>query len=108
MIGEILPRELARRLQAAPEEVVLLDVREPDERSFAAIEPSLHVPMQELPGRVQEIPRDREVVVYCHTGVRSAMVAAYLGMVGFPRVLNLAGGIDRWSSEVDRRVPRYV
>ena len=107
MIGQIQPAELARKLRASPEDIVLLDVREPYERAFAAILPSFHVPVREIPGRVSEIPRDREVVVYCHTGVRSAMVVAYLGTLGFPRVLNLEGGIDRWSVEVDRRVPRY-
>ena len=107
MIGEIVPTDLARRLRESPDEVLLLDVRDTSEREFALIEPSLHIPMRDLPGRVQEIPRDREVVVYCHTGVRSAMVVAYLGTLGFSRVTNLVGGIDRWSVEVDKRVRRY-
>ena len=107
MIGEILPNELARRLHDTPADVFLLDVREPHERSFAVILPSLHVPMRELRARESEIPRDREVVVYCHTGIRSEMAAAYLVTHGFPRVSNLVGGIDRWSTDVDRRVPRY-
>lgn len=108
MIGQIEPTELARRLRTAPEELVLVDVRELPERAFAVIRPSMHVPMHEIPTRVREIPQDRDVVVYCHTGVRSAMVAAYLGTVGYPRVLNLVGGIDRWSVKVDAQVPRYL
>ena len=108
MITQVEPSDAARRLKETPDEVLLLDVREPYERSFARIEPSLHIPMAELPQRVQELPMDREIVVYCHVGIRSAIVAGYLDAVGFPRVSNLVGGIDRWSLEADHRVPRYV
>ena len=107
MIGQIVPTDLARRLRESPDEVLLLDVRESSEREFAVILPSLHIPMRELRARASEIPGDREVVVYCHTGVRSEMAAAYLVTHGFSRVSNLVGGIDRWSTDVDRRVPRY-
>lgn len=108
MIAQIAPVDLARKRQTAPEDILLLDVREPYEREFAVIEPSLHIPMGQLSERVREVPRDREVVVYCHHGVRSNVVAAYLDTLGFPRVSNLAGGIDRWSVEVDPRIPRYL
>ena len=107
MYDEIEPTELARRLRETPEDLVLLDVREPHERAFAEIAPSLHIPMRELRARASEVPRDRLVVVYCHTGIRSELAAAYLGSLGFPRVFNLVGGIDRWSTDVDPRVHRY-
>jgi len=101
------PSEVARRLRGPDAELLLLDVREPFEREFARIEPSVHIPMQEVPGRMGEIPRDRTVVVYCHSGTRSAMVAAFLEHQGYARVANLTGGIDAWSIEVDPTVPRY-
>jgi len=87
--------------------LVLLDVREPFERDLAVIEPSLHIPMGEVPDRVGELPKDREIVVYCHGGVRSAMVAGFLESQGFGSVGNLSGGIDAWSVHVDPKVPRY-
>lgn len=107
MVGALRPAEVAERLQSSARPVVLLDVREPDERAVARIEPSIHIPMNEVPARLREIPRDREVVVYCHHGSRSAMVAGYLEHAGFATVTNLTGGIDAWSTEVDPDVPRY-
>jgi len=107
MVQELDPTEVARMLKERPSKVLLLDVREPFEREMAVIEPSVHIPMGEVPSRVDEIPRDREVVVYCHGGSRSMMIAGYLESLGFSSVANLSGGIDAWSVEVDRRVPRY-
>jgi rhodanese-related sulfurtransferase len=107
MVAQLTPEEVARRLKERPGHVVLLDVREPYERELANIEPSLHIPMSEVPERVGEIPKDREIVVYCHSGARSAMVAGFLASRGFRSVANLDGGIDAWSVEVDPGVPRY-
>lgn len=107
MVEEIEATEVARRLKADPENVLLLDVREPFEREMAVILPSVHIPMGEVPERADEIPRNREVIVYCHGGSRSMMVAAFLESRGFKSVANLAGGIDAWSVEVDPSVPRY-
>jgi rhodanese-related sulfurtransferase len=107
MVEELSPEEVAERLRQEPDRVVLLDVREPFERLQAEIVPSIHIPMREVAGRTAEIPRDRQIVVYCHGGTRSMMVAAYLENHGFDSVANLAGGIDAWSRRVDRSVPRY-
>jgi sulfur-carrier protein adenylyltransferase/sulfurtransferase len=107
MVTEIGPGELARVLKSTPEKVLLLDVREPYERRMAVIQPSVHIPMEQIPARADELPRDRVVVVYCHSGSRSLMVAGFLESIGFPSVENLLGGIDAWSLEVDPTVPRY-
>ncbi len=107
MIEILDPAEVARRLKERPKEVVLLDVREPHEREVARIDPSLHIPMNEVPERLGEIPQDRELIVYCHGGARSMMVAGFLSGRGYRSVANLAGGIDAWSVEVDPNVPRY-
>jgi len=104
--SNITPADLSVRL-ARGEALYLLDVREPWEVDVAVIEGSNTISMSNIPVRVAEIPRDREVVVICHHGMRSAMVADYLRSAGVPQVLNLTGGIDRWSVEVDPSVARY-
>jgi rhodanese-related sulfurtransferase len=107
MFEDLDPVEVARRLRERPEAVVLLDVREPYERHLASIDPSLHIPMNEVPERLNEIPKDRDVIVYCHTGDRSMQVASFLGTRGWKAVANLSGGIDAWSVEIDPEIPRY-
>ena len=106
MVEEQTVEAVAQRLRSTSPPF-LLDVREADERAAARIDPSVHIPMREVPSRLVELPRDRPVVVYCHTGTRSMMVAAYLENHGFHDVANLSGGIDAWSVRVDPAVPRY-
>lgn len=108
MVEELSAPEVVARVRAVPSTVLLLDVREPWERELAVIEPSLHIPLNEVVQRTAELPRDLQIVVYCHAGTRSAMVASYLERHGFPAVANLSGGIDTWSLEVDPDVPRYA
>lgn len=107
MVAQLSAPEVAEKLRRTPEKVILLDVREPYERELAVIKPSLHIPMAQVAHRANEIPKDREVIVYCHGGARSMMVAGYLANRGWKSVANLAGGIDAWSVEVDPDVPRY-
>ena len=104
----ISPLELATWLQE-PNAPVLLDVREQVEHDFCSLPGSRLVPLGELAERVDDLAdwREREIVVYCHHGVRSAHAIGLLRQFGFGRLVNLAGGIDRWSLEVDWGVPRY-
>ena len=103
---EITVRELKARLDAgAPLE--LIDVREPHEYEIAQIKGAKLIPLGELPQRIAELPRDREIVVHCHAGVRSAHAVMLLEKAGFARTANLAGGIEAWSVEIDPTVPRY-
>ena len=88
-------------------DVVVLDVREPQELAVAALDGVVHIPMAQVPQRVAELPRDRDIVVLCHLGARSERVTAFLRANGFTRAVNLAGGIDAWSREIDPAVPRY-
>lgn len=104
--AEIAPMELARRMRDG-DAPCLLDVREPFEHRIARIEPAQLVPLGALPHALSELPRDREIIVFCHHGVRSAGAADFLRDRGFANVRNLAGGIDRWSREVDPAVARY-
>ena len=82
------------------------DVREPYEYKIAQIGGKL-IPQDEVPRRLAEIDRDREVIVHCHSGVRSQRIAEFLKQAGYPRVVNLIGGIHAWSEEIDPRVQKY-
>ena len=107
MVTQLRPEALAELLKSHPDEYVLLDVREDDEREVGRIEPSIHIPMNEVPNRLEEIPKGKRLVVYCHHGGRSLMVASYLEGAGYSSPANLDGGIDAWSRKVDPSVPRY-
>lgn len=104
MPDELSPAEAAARVAAG---AFLLDVREPFEWQIARIDGAVLVPMREVPQRLDAIPRDRDVIVHCHHGMRSRSVMGFLRMQGYERVANLAGGIDAWSHEVDPAVPTY-
>ncbi|MFN0099950.1 MAG: molybdopterin-synthase adenylyltransferase MoeB [Gemmatimonadaceae bacterium] len=103
---EIAPAALAVRL-ARGDAIRVIDVREPWEHEIAHLEHATLAPMQTIPSAHRAWDRQAEYVVYCHHGMRSGMVADYLRATGFTRVLNLDGGIDRWSLEVDPSVARY-
>jgi rhodanese-related sulfurtransferase len=105
-IGAIEPTALKARLDRG-ENVFVLDVREAFEIFLAPFPGATHIPMGDIPSRLTELDPDRETVVVCHHGVRSAQVAMYLARLGFERVSNLSGGIDLWSATVDPAVPRY-
>lgn len=90
---------------------ILLDVRTFEERAFCALPGSLHVPLGELPERLDELveldpEQERLFVVYCHHGVRSLTGAALLEASGFAAT-SMRGGIEAWAREVDPRVPTY-
>ena len=105
---QITPRELADWLgDERREKPVLLDVREPWEYDKAHIEGAKLIPMREVPGRIEEIDQEKDVVAICHHGGRSMQVAMFLEKQGFKRVHNLVGGIDAWSRSVDPAVPVY-
>lgn len=104
-IPQLTPRALKQRLDAG-EKPFLLDVREPHEYQIANLGGTL-IPMNEIPLRIEEIPRDQPVVVHCKAGMRSQRVAEFLAEAGYTQIENLAGGILAWSSEVDASVPTY-
>jgi adenylyltransferase/sulfurtransferase len=104
-LGDVEPAELSTMLkQGNPP--AMLDVRERWEWSLARIEAATLMPMSELEGKLGELDRSRPLVVFCHHGTRSGLVAEWLRSKGF-RARNLTGGIDRWSREVDPTVARY-
>jgi len=104
-IPQITVKELKRRIDAG-EDVQLIDVREPYEYQIAQIGGKL-IPQNDVPQRLAEIDREREVVVHCRSGARSQRIAEFLKQSGYPRVANVAGGILAWSDEIDPRVQKY-
>jgi adenylyltransferase/sulfurtransferase len=104
-IPQITVTELKRRIDAG-EDLFILDVREPFEYQIANIGGKL-IPQNEVPQRLGEIDRDREIIVHCKGGVRSQRIAEFLKQSGYSKVVNVAGGILAWSSEVDATVPKY-
>jgi len=100
------PAELKQRL-AEREAFVLLDVRQDWETRLCRLDNALHIPIEEIEQRSEELDPAAEIVVYCHQGVRSAAVAEYLRGLGFANVRNLAGGLDAWARVVDPSMRRY-
>ena len=104
-VAEITPVELAERLDAG--DVDLIDVREPHEWDIARIPGARLIPLGQFPAAIPSLDRDRDIVVQCRSGVRSANAVRQLQAAGFTRVRNLAGGILRWSDDVDPTVVKY-
>lgn len=102
----ITPTELSQKLRQG-DTPLLLDVREPQEFAYCRIEGSTHMPMSRVFSGLSELDPERETVVICHHGLRSAQVANFLVSRGFRKVLNLKGGIAAWANEVDRHMPTY-
>lgn len=108
----VAARDLNTLLQAAAgQQPALLDVREDWEVARAPLRvdgvPTLHIPMNQIPARRAELDGLQPVVAFCHHGMRSAQVVAFLMQHGLTDVYNLSGGIDAWSTSVDPGVPRY-
>ena len=106
---EISVLQVRQILEDEATDHLLLDCRTPEEFELARLETATLIPMDELPARINELQehRDKQVLVFCHAGVRSAMVARWLRENGFPRAQSIAGGIEAWSLQIDPSVPRY-
>jgi len=106
--GEVGAVELKKRLGSG-EPPFLLDVRQPHEWDIVNLETdgAVMIPLAELPDRLDEIPKEREIVVYCRTGARSETAARMLADEGFSSVFNFVGGIHAWVDEVDPSLPKY-
>jgi rhodanese-related sulfurtransferase len=108
--------EVDRKLQVSPmqvkewrdrkEDFSLIDVRTPDELAISRIEGAEALDFQD-PGKYMSLPKDRRIVFFCRSGVRSLDVAAYFVGHGFTGVRSMSGGINAWSEQVDPALPRY-
>ncbi|CAN5776069.1 hypothetical protein BH20ACI4_BH20ACI4_04420 [soil metagenome] len=104
---QITATQLREKMDAG-EDIQLIDVRQPDEHDFANIEGAKLIPLGEIVKRMDEIDENRETVVHCKAGGRSAKAIQALQQAGFKGDLkNLAGGIIAWSNDVDPKVPKY-
>jgi rhodanese-related sulfurtransferase len=96
VVKEIDSETLQARLGNG-EDVLLVDIRTPAEVAQGAIPSATHIPMHLLPLRAGELPRDKDVVLYCRSGARSYHACQFLAQQGFPNALNLRGGIIAWA-----------
>jgi rhodanese-related sulfurtransferase len=105
-MSEISPQDLKAKLDRR-EAPLLLDVRQDWETQLCRLPNAVHIPIEEIELRVEELSPEDPIVVYCHAGVRSAAVAEYLRSLGFKDVRNLAGGLDLWARTVEPSMRRY-
>jgi rhodanese-related sulfurtransferase len=103
---EIAPREVKDKL-ARGEKLFFVDVRERWEYEISHIEGSVLIPLREIPGNLTRLQGSEEVVLFCHHGMRSMDAAAWLRSQGVEGARSMAGGIDRWATEIDAGIPRY-
>jgi rhodanese-related sulfurtransferase len=103
---EITPNEVKQRLDKG-EKLLLIDVREPHEHAICNIAGAVLIPMGTIPANLQKLDVDEDVICFCHHGMRSLDVANWLRSRGVGTAKSMAGGIDRWSMEIDPKVPRY-
>ena len=106
MIKEIKVSELQEKI-TNKEDFILLDVRNIQEVLFSKIEGSVHIPMNEIQNRLDELDLNKEIIVQCKSGKRSAKVCEYLMMKNYTKVKNLSGGIIAWSKEIDPSIIVY-
>ena len=97
----------AKELREKNPLIQFLDVRKPEEVEIGYIRKSLHIPLNLIPYNLKKIPKEETCIVYCHHGMRSLKAVEYLKAKGFNNVVNLAGGIHEWSTEIDPNIPTY-
>ncbi|MDQ3650988.1 MAG: rhodanese-like domain-containing protein [Acidobacteriota bacterium] len=102
----ITPTELHERMKRG-EPIRVIDVREPAEHDVASVDGAELLPLSRFDEWADTLDPADELIVMCHHGIRSGQVCAFLARQGFQKLHNLSGGIDAWSIEVDRGVPRY-
>ena len=105
-IPQLSPAELQRWRQDG-KAFLLLDVRTDEETAVCTLPDSVHIPMNLIPLRSNELPDDLPIVVYCHHGLRSLHTARYRADAGFETLYNLQGGIDAWAAQIDENMARY-
>jgi len=98
--------EALQQLRESEADFFLLDVREPHEVERATLG-GVNVPLGDVARRLDDIPRDRKVVVHCKLGGRSAKAVTALRQLGYGDIWNLHGGIQAWSERIDSEVPTY-
>lgn len=106
----ITPEKLNKKInEESIDSFLILDVREDEEVDLCVLPNSLHIPMNLIPLRQNELPDDTDIIIHCHHGIRSQYVIAYLIDAGFDedRLFNLSGGIDAWAKQIDAQMTQY-
>jgi len=103
---ETTVEELKNRLDKQ-EKVFILDVRNPEEYQICRIPGSTLIPLPQLQQRLEELDREREIVIHCKSGMRSLKAQQLLREKGFVKTKNLKGGILAWAERIDRGMPKY-
>jgi len=106
MVREIAPSEYVATMAGAPT-TLLVDVREAWELDIVRVPGAVHIPMAQVPERLAELDRGRDLVILCKAGARSLNVARFLEAQGYPSVTNLSGGILAWRRDVDPALATY-
>jgi sulfur-carrier protein adenylyltransferase/sulfurtransferase len=102
---ELSPKELnERQLKGFP--VMVIDIREDWEREISQIKNSDHIPMSSLKNQIDCLPKDKDIILFCHSGVRSLQAALWLQEQGF-KAISLKGGINAWAEQIDPSIPIY-
>jgi molybdopterin/thiamine biosynthesis adenylyltransferase/rhodanese-related sulfurtransferase len=104
---EVSVIEARQRREAAPDRTAIIDVRESYELDICRLADAEHIPMRQIPERLETLARDKHLMILCHTGVRSMRVTEFLRARGLPAVSNIAGGIDAWAEEIEPGMQRY-
>ncbi|HTO77396.1 MAG TPA: rhodanese-like domain-containing protein [Thermoanaerobaculia bacterium] len=105
-VPQVSVEELKQRLDRG-EKPLLLDVREPHEYALSDLPGAIKVPLQTLPRNLERVPKDRDLVVYCRSGGRSANAVQFLRQMGYEKAVNLAGGINAWAERIDPNLRKY-
>lgn len=104
---ELTVEETKRLLETAPDQVHMIDVREPYEVAICRITTAEHIPMRQIPEHLDHLPKDKHLLIHCHHGGRSLRVTEFLRARGFAKVSNVAGGIEVWADRIEPGMPRY-
>ena len=105
MPGRMSVKELETKIKNN-QRPYMLDVRESFERDICKLEDDVHIPLKDLPNRLDELDKNKEIVVYCRSGGRSQQACLFLKEQGF-KVINLVGGVLAWSDYIDPSMPKY-
>ena len=105
-VQRLTPRQIKARVDGG-EDLLLVDIRESQELAISSIPEAVHMPMHDLSANPGRLPQDKPVVLFCHVGQRSAYLVEYLTQLGFDNLIDMQGGINAWSGEVDPSIPLY-
>lgn len=104
---ELSVHETKALQESAPDRTAIIDVREPFELDICRLPGAEHIPMRQIPEHLDTLPRDKHLLILCHSGMRSLRVTEFLRARGFEAVSNITGGIEAWAAEIDPSLPRY-